>query len=102
MHCVGCPENLWNLWTPHGPHVTMWRMTTPDERTRAVLETREFLQELLDSTATPGCPEDIRLQARQLLRHYPREAELRLANLVLPQHFGPIATERSQTTPGDT
>jgi hypothetical protein len=80
----------------------MLRMTTPDERTRAVLETREFLQELLDTLATPGCPEEIRLQARQLLRHYPRETELRLANLALPQYFGPISTERSQTSPGDT
>jgi hypothetical protein len=96
------PEYFWHLWTPQAPHVTMSRMTTPNERTRAVLETREFLQELLDSIATPGCPEEIRLQASKLLRHYPKETELRLANLALPQHFGPILTGRSKTMPGDT
>ncbi|WP_408605235.1 BPSL0761 family protein [Aromatoleum toluclasticum] len=44
-------------------------MTMPDERTRAVLRTEQFLRALLDSTKCAGVPEDIREQARTLLRH---------------------------------
>ncbi|MCK7498883.1 MAG: hypothetical protein MZW92_56320, partial [Comamonadaceae bacterium] len=45
-------------------------MTTPEERTRTLLNTKAFLQELTDPSQTPGVPEDIRRQARHLLRHY--------------------------------
>ena len=39
-------------------------MTMPDERTRAVLQTYEFLKELRDPEATPGVPDEIRRQAQ--------------------------------------
>lgn len=68
-------------------------MTTPDERTRAVLHTRDFLEALLDAETQPGVPAEVREEARRLLRHYPDTMVLRLANLALPQHFGsPTAT----------
>lgn len=51
-------------------------MTMPHERTRAVLQTREFLVELsLDPTAS----EKIRRDAKFLLRHYPSEFDLQIA-----------------------
>lgn len=67
----------------------MLAMTTPDERTRAVLHTREFLEELLSIGAERGVPDALREQARRLLRHYPRVMDLQLASTALPQHFGP-------------
>jgi hypothetical protein len=46
-------------------------MTLPDERYRAVLQTKDFLIDLLDSKKTPRIPKNIRIRARSLLRHYP-------------------------------
>lgn len=46
-------------------------MTMPFERTWAVLNTREFLLNLLDPKKTPRVPKDIRRQAGRLLKHYP-------------------------------
>jgi hypothetical protein len=69
-------------------------MTTPDERTRAVQHTRDFLQELMDSGRTPGVPDAVREQARRLLRHYPRGEDLRLAHLVLPNQWGVLPDGR--------
>jgi hypothetical protein len=46
-------------------------MTIPVERTWAVLNTREFLLNLLDPKKTPRVPKDIRRQASRLLKHYP-------------------------------
>lgn len=48
-------------------------MTTPAERTRSVLKTRHFLQELSHDVAMP---ESVRDQAKVLLRHYPEEHNL--------------------------
>lgn len=48
-------------------------MTTPAERTRSVLKTRGFLQELLQDLALP---ESVRYEAKALLRHYPEEHNL--------------------------
>lgn len=53
-------------------------MTMPSERTRAVLQTEEFLKDLCDSSKTPRVPAEIRNQARQLLRHYPNKMHLDL------------------------
>ena len=63
-------------------------MTTPDERTRAVLQTRRFLQLLTDPVATPDVPETVREEARRLLRHYPGEGDMSLAHTALPIWFG--------------
>ena len=46
-------------------------MTMPDERTRAVVYAGEFLVSLLDPKKTPKVPNEIRVRAGRLLRHYP-------------------------------
>ena len=46
-------------------------MTLPDERYRAVCQTRQFLTDLLDRTIYPRVPREIRIEASRLLRHYP-------------------------------
>lgn len=51
-------------------------MTLPDERYRAVRESRRFLEQLCNPTSTPGVPKIIRTQARALLRHYPLDYDL--------------------------
>lgn len=43
-------------------------MTMPVERTRSVVQTREFLREL---SKNPLIPESFRNEAARLLRHYP-------------------------------
>ncbi|MEH6386397.1 MULTISPECIES: BPSL0761 family protein [Pseudomonas] len=48
-------------------------MTMPDERTRAVLETRDFLLRLTQNTTLP---DEIRRIAKALLRHYPERRHL--------------------------
>jgi hypothetical protein len=64
-------------------------MTTPEERTRAVLKTREFLCALTHPTRTPGMPEAVRQQAVTLLRHYPGTGDMSLAHGAIPNWFGP-------------
>lgn len=46
-------------------------MTTPYERTRALLYAGELLFDLSDPLITPDVPEEIRERARHILRHYP-------------------------------
>lgn len=62
-------------------------MTTPHERTRALLHTREFLDELCDSQQTPDVPDTVRLSARRLLRHYPEARHLDEAAVAWPMHW---------------
>ena len=65
-------------------------MTTPEERTRAIMHTRELLQELTEPSVTPGVPDAVRTAARQLLRHYPDTNNMRLAHAALPNCFGEL------------
>ena len=65
-------------------------MTIPYERTRAILETRDFLRELQDPQLTPRVPASVREIARKLARHYPAYAEVELAHKALPHLFGPV------------
>jgi len=51
-------------------------MTLPYERTRAVVQTEEFLLTLIDPKQTPRIPLAIRQEAHRLLRHYPRKFEM--------------------------
>lgn len=51
-------------------------MTLPDERYRALINTRDFMRSLLDRLATPRVPLVIRRQARSCLKHYPWESDL--------------------------
>jgi hypothetical protein len=65
-------------------------MTIPRERTRAVVETREFLQLLASSDdATVGL--DIREMAIRLLRHYPSDVDLDTSAVALPEVWSPLA-----------
>lgn len=60
-------------------------MTTPDERTRAVLETRSLLQQLATKHKCHNVAEsDVALLAARLLRHYPRRSDIDLRALALP------------------
>lgn len=75
--------------TQHGPTPLLrtTAMTTPDERTRSLLHTHQFLQELTWSDVTPGVPDEVQAEARRLLRHFPRVMEVILAAMALPLHF---------------
>lgn len=71
-------------------------MTMPDERTRAILQTKDFLVELLSAEQTPGVPATVRREARRLLRHYPGLMELDLAHRALPAFFGEVLPKQSR------
>lgn len=51
-------------------------MTIPVERTNAVINTEQFLLQLLDPKKTPRVPRYIREQAHRLLRHYPTKFDM--------------------------
>ncbi|WP_342214627.1 BPSL0761 family protein [Pseudomonas sp. CFBP 8772] len=46
-------------------------MTIPSERTRCVIQTEAFLREL---SKCPVIPEEYRIEAKRLLRHYPESS----------------------------
>jgi hypothetical protein len=48
-------------------------MTTPNERFRAIMQTRQFLISLMHADITPNVSQEIRLEAYNLLKHYPTE-----------------------------
>jgi hypothetical protein len=50
-------------------------MTTPDERTRNLLQAGAFLKELQEDKTVP---EEVRQEAHRLLRHYPTVYEVRM------------------------
>ena len=52
-------------------------MTTPDERTRALILAGELLTQLASSVKTPDVPDAIREQARHILRHFPSISDIR-------------------------
>lgn len=49
-------------------------MTMPCERTRAIIQTREFLD---DMSRDNSLPERVQIEARRLLRHYPTQPQMR-------------------------
>lgn len=49
------------------------RLTLPNERTRALVKTEEFLREL---SRDQQLPRDVRSSAKSLLRHYPSAAQV--------------------------
>ena len=59
-------------------------MTLPDERYRAVVQTKKFLEELL---ATPRIPKAIKDHARSCLRHYPNEWDMQIVAREVPAVF---------------
>lgn len=62
----------------------------PDERTNAVIETREFLQ-LLAASDNAASGLDIREIAMRLLRHYPLNVDLDISAAALPGVWSPLA-----------
>nr|WP_305763955.1 BPSL0761 family protein [Collimonas sp. OK307] len=64
----------------------------PHERTRSVVQAREFLQELARSA---DVPESVRTEARRLLRHYPSDGDLHLTALALPGWWEKPTEERT-------
>ena len=65
-------------------------MTLEFERTRAVLYTKEFLEELLDPQKTPRIPRAMRGRAKSLLRHYPDASDIHKASKWAVDVFGPV------------
>lgn len=76
-------------------------MTMPFERTRAVLQTRDFLQWVLGADATADVFVQAKREARTLLRHYPSSIDLHLAHLACPMWFGPTLEPRRPMQPGE-
>ena len=62
-------------------------MTLPDERYRAVVQTRRFLLDLCNSQHTPRVPKLVRETARAMLRHYPSDWDMQQAAENCPDVF---------------
>jgi hypothetical protein len=62
-------------------------MTLPDERYRAVQQTKQFLADLCSSQRTPRVPKDIRQRANSLLRHFPSDWDMDQASRACPEIF---------------
>ena len=62
-------------------------MTLPDERYRAVVQTRRFLLDLCNPEHTPRVPKLVRQTARDLLRHYPSDWDMNAASELAPHIF---------------
>jgi hypothetical protein len=60
-------------------------MTLPDERYRAVAQTRIFLESLV--TRRSGLSKEVKEEARALLRHYPSDYDLNQAGEAAPMVF---------------
>lgn len=60
-------------------------MKVPAERTSALIQTRQFLQNLL---TIPRVPRAVREEAKALLRHYPCVADIEIAHNARPDWFG--------------
>ena len=62
-------------------------MTLPDERYRAVVQTRRLLLDLTNPQHTPRVSKLIRETARSLLRHYPTDWDMQRTALQAPDVF---------------
>ena len=62
-------------------------MTLPDERYRAVIQTRRFLLDLCNPQHTPRVPKIVREHARAMLRHYPDDWDMEQAADLAPSVF---------------
>ena len=70
------------------------RMTMPDERTRSLIQTREFLIELSSAPDGALVDHDIRREAARLLRHFPDRGMLSFTHSMLPQWYGDVSNSR--------
>lgn len=62
-------------------------MTLPDERYRAVIQTKRFLIDLTNPQHTPRVSKIVRQTARAMLRHYPNEWDMQQAAKDCPDLF---------------
>ena len=62
-------------------------MTLPDERYRAVVQTRRFLMDLCNPAHTPRVSKIVREHARWCLRHYPDDWDMNQAAEAAPHVF---------------
>lgn len=62
-------------------------MTLPDERYRSLIQTKQFLLELLSPHMTPRVPKVIRQRASSLLKHYPDTYHLEMMTVDMPKYF---------------
>lgn len=76
-------------------------MTMPSERTRSVIQTREFLQLVLSAEATPEVFRRLKSEARALLRHYPSSIDMHLAHLACPNWFGATLEHKGPMPPDE-
>lgn len=66
-------------------------MTVPFERTRALIQAKEFLTAMLDPKQTPRTPRWMRGKAKAMLKHYPGLSEIEMAHKALPDVYGPVS-----------
>jgi hypothetical protein len=59
-----------------------WIVTRPAERTRTLIQTRDFLFDLKRDLSVS---EDVRREAKRLLRHYPSAEEILLHGRILEE-----------------
>lgn len=62
-------------------------MTLPDERYRAVIQTRRFLLDLCNPKHTPRVSKIVRQTAQAMLRHYPSDWDMQRAATACPEVF---------------
>lgn len=63
-------------------------MTVPIEKSWAIMNTEQFLKDLLDPKKTPKVPKAIRTKAYWCLRHYPHDYDMERARDKAPEVFG--------------
>ena len=61
-------------------------MTTPDERTKAVLRVERFLMDLRNPKRYPRIPKAVREEASRLLKHYPTQYNM----MYIDESFEPL------------
>ncbi|WP_408115707.1 BPSL0761 family protein [Caballeronia grimmiae] len=71
-------------------------MTTPEERTRAVIQTRDFL-EMLSNPGNALSPVEVMVEATRLLRHFPLNVDLDFSASVLPTVWSPPIRRREKS-----
>ncbi|SKC83714.1 hypothetical protein SAMN05445504_3715 [Burkholderia sp. CF099] len=69
-------------------------MTTPQERTRAVVGARDLLETLAHGRGD-YCADLVRTLAFSLLRHYPLDIDIDVSALALPSLWSSCATSTS-------
>jgi hypothetical protein len=63
-------------------------LTSPYQRTRALVQTKQFLNELC--SLNDAIPLSMLRAAEELLRHYPTLADIEIAHKSNPDTFGPV------------